>query len=254
MTNNSGSIKAIVFDLGGTLIDYAGNHDSWPELEEPGLAAAHELLVQNGSNLSDLNRFCSAGYEILPQRWRLATSGKRNLTVASFLIEIFDHFEVQHPKSGLLELAARTYEKAICRLSSPIPQGKEVLADLKSSGYKIGLISNTMFSREAHVDDMRRFGLDSFFDSMLFSAESNEWKPAVAPFKSILRDLNTQPSNSVFIGDDPAADVVGGQKAGMLVVHFLSSNRFPSVNGANPDATIDTLEELIPVVGEFNSR
>jgi putative hydrolase of the HAD superfamily len=254
MNNNQGSVNAIVFDLGGTLIDYAGNHTSWPELEKPGLTAAYNLFFHSGTILPDLKQFIFAGFEILPQRWKLATSGIRNLTVASFLLEILDHLEVQHPDNDTLELTARTYEKAICNSASPIAEGKEVLAELKSRGYKLGLISNTMFSREAHLDDMRRFGLDSYFDSMLFSAESNKWKPNIAPFSSILSDLKELPANSVFVGDDPAADIIGGKAAGMNVVHFLSSNRFPSVNGANPDATIHTLPELIPVIAKISGR
>ena len=255
MTNNKlGQIKAVVFDLGGTLIDYSGNHVGWPELEKPGLAAAYQILVQSGSALPDLNQFYSAGFDILPQRWRLATTGVRNLTVASFLLDIIDQLEVSHPESNRLEIAASNYEKAICSSASSLPYGKEVLAELKSSGYKIGLISNTMFSGQAHIDDMKRFGLDKFFDSMIFSAESNEWKPAAAPFESILKNLSELPGNSVFIGDDPAADVVGGKEAGLIVVHFLSSDRFPSVNGANPDATIHNLRELIPVIGRLDSR
>jgi putative hydrolase of the HAD superfamily len=170
------------------------------------------------------------------------------------LLDIFDQFEVSHPESSKLEMAARNYEKAICSSASPLPYGQEVLAELKSGGYKIGLISNTMFSGQAHIDDMKRFGLDSFFDSMLFSADSNKWKPEAAPFKSILKDLGELPGNSVFVGDDPAADVVGGKEAGLFVVHYFSSDRFPSVNGANPDATIHNLRELIPVIGKFNSR
>ena len=247
-------IRAIIFDLGGTLIDYAGNHTGWPELEKPGLTAAHEYLVRKGSDLPNLIQFYKAGFDILPDRWKLATSGLRNLTVASFLLDIFDHFEVRHPDSEDLKIAASKYEKAICSSAVALPYGQQVLAELKANGYKIGLISNTMFSGRAHIDDLERFGLDRYFDAMLFSSESNKWKPNTAPFERVLEELEVAPANSVFIGDDPAADVIGGTDAGLIVVHFHSSDRFPSVNGAEPDATIRDLRELIPAIDVFNSR
>lgn len=255
MRNNmSRRIRAIIFDLGGTLIDYAGNHNSWPELEKPGLTEAHDYLVSNGCDLPDLVKFYTIGFEILPNRWKLATSGQRNLTIASFLLDIFDHLEVRHPDGESLKIAAAKYERAICRSAVALPHGREVLSELKSNGYKLGLISNTMFSGQAHIDDLKRFGLDQYFDTMLFSADSNQWKPNTAPFESVLEELKEAPRNSVFIGDDPAADVLGGAEAGLLVVHYRSSNRFPYVNGANPDATIQSLRELIPVITEFNRR
>ncbi len=237
-------IEAIVFDLGGTLIEYAGEHESWPELEAPGLLAAHNFLHGQGLQLPDIERFTLVGYDLLPRRWRLATSGKKNLTVPSLLGDILENLDVEIPSDLVLSQAAKNYELAVCRGAKPIPNSQAVLSTLRNNGYKMGLISNTMFTGESHEADLKRFGMDSCFDSTLFSADLNEWKPSVAPFRRILRDLDVDPGRAVFIGDDPAADVIGGKKAGMKVIHFVSSNRFSSPDGASPDATIHNLLEL----------
>ena len=42
-------IRAVIFDLGGTLIEYAGSYLHWPELETPGFMAAYEHLNGQGA-------------------------------------------------------------------------------------------------------------------------------------------------------------------------------------------------------------
>jgi putative hydrolase of the HAD superfamily len=108
----------------------------------------------------------------------------------------------------------------------------------------LGLISNTMFRGEAHLEDLARFELDGYFDATLFSADENKWKPNRAPFEHIVAALAVEPGAAVYVGDDPANDVVGSQRAGLKAVHMLSSERFAVPAGTRPDATIRHLHEL----------
>ena len=247
-------IKAIIFDLGGTLIEYAGEHASWPELETPGLKAAHDFLAKNDIPVPDFDRFCMVGYDLLPRRWRAATSAERNLTVSSFLIGILGNFGIEATDVALLDQAAELYEKAVCAGAVPIPHGRQVLSHLKVNGYQIGLISNTMFSGKAHIADLERFQLVEYFETMLFSGDVNMWKPNVAPFIEVMNKMGVQPENTAFIGDDPAADVIGGRRAELYVIHFKSSDRFPSPDGVKPDATIHSLPELNQHLSELNDK
>jgi HAD superfamily hydrolase (TIGR01509 family) len=237
-------INAVVFDLGGTLIEYAGEHDRWPDLETPGLEAAHARLAEAGVELPPLKRFVMTGYDVLPGRWRQATSGRQNLTVPDLLAEILAQFKLPRPPDESLEAAARVYEEAVCERAEPIPHGREILAELKEQGYLLGLLSNTMFTGRAHVEDLRRFGLDGYFDTMLFSADVNLWKPTPGPFEKVLADLGVAADEAVYIGDDPAADIVGARRAGLLSVYFHSGRRARSLDGAMPDVTIRSLREL----------
>lgn len=244
---------AIIFDLGGTLIEYAGEYNAWPALEAPGLMAAHFYLLEKGVPVPDVEQFCQEGYSILPERWHQATSGKRNLTVEDFLVEILANLSIEIPPKPVLEKAARVYESAFCLGATPIPNSRETLVQLKQNGYKLGLISNTMFSEEAHMADLEKFGMANFFDASLFSADADAWKPNLAPFQIILSELNVKPEKTVFIGDDPAADIGGGLKAGLYVVHFASSDRFPSINGLKPNATVHSLPEFVQLLRRLDA-
>lgn len=248
-------IRAVIFDLGGTLIEYAGDFDTWPELEEPGLNAAFSVLASGGLTLPDVERFRSVAFELLPDRWRQATAGKQNLTVAGLLVEILDKLGLEPPTDPLLNEAATRYESAICAGAMAIPYGLETVAQLSAAGYKLGLISNTMFSGQAHISDLERFGLTAHFESLLFSADVNKWKPNRAPFDQVMTELGVTPETAVFVGDDPGADVIGARRAGMHVVHFESSARFPRPSEqSRPDATIDDLRQLAPLLHSLNSR
>lgn len=246
--------QAIIFDLGGTLIDYSGQHQSWPELERPGLTAAYKFLYPKGASILTLDRFCQAGFELLPPRWQQATSGQKNLTVRDLLQDIFNHFGINDMTLDDLQDAARAYERAVCSEAEPISYGYETLSGIRSSSYKIGLISNTMFSSQVHMEDLERFQLIDFFDAMVFSADVNKWKPSPAPFNHILQELDVTSNKAVFVGDDPGADVLGARRAGLKVIHFESSNRFPEMEGIVPDATIHDLRELGTAIERLNGQ
>jgi putative hydrolase of the HAD superfamily len=245
-------IKTVIFDLGGTLIEYAGERDAWPQLEMPGLNAAFAVLAEAGLQLPSFEKFLEVAYEMLPGRWADATTGKLNLTTASFLTEVLDLLQVQQPDRRTLDLAVTSYEAAVCAGATMMPHAQEVVEQLSRDGYRLGLISNTMYRGQSHLADMERFGLNSYFESMLFSADANKWKPTRAPFNQVMSDLRAAPESTVFIGDDPGADVTGARRAGMHVIHYHSSDRFPTQGNELPDATIDDLRQLASVLRYMN--
>jgi HAD superfamily hydrolase (TIGR01509 family) len=247
-------IKAVLFDLGGTLVEYAGEYASWPELETPGFKAAHVFFQEQGLPIPGFVHFYARGSELLPGRWRRATAGEQNLTVGDMLAELLVEHGVDSPGTAVMLEAADRYQAAIQAQAFPMPSAETTLARLKAEGYRLGLISNTMFSGKAHLADLARFNMAGYFDKVLFSAEENKWKPNPAPFEHILLALALPPAAAVFVGDDPANDVLGAQRAGLRAVHFRATNRFPRPADIHPDATIDALTELPPLLQQWRSQ
>jgi len=241
-------IEAVVFDLGGTLIEYAGAYVRWPELETPGFTAAHDYLIRQGITLPEFARFQAAAFELLPGRWRRATAGEKNLRLVELLQEVVEACDGVCPEATWLNEAAERYQAAVRAQAEPIAGAQAVVAHLKEQGYRLGLLSNTMFTGVAHREDLARFGLADYFDTMVFSADVGKWKPNAEPFLHVLEDLKVSPEAAVYIGDDPASDVVGGRRAGMRTIHFRSSDRFASPDGVKPHAAIDSLAELPPLL------
>lgn len=247
-------IQAIIFDLGGTLIEYAGPYAVWPDLETPGLKAAYVTLQGKGISLPSFEQFSSAGFAILPQRWQMAVGGERNLHLIDFLEEILESCDVEVGEQAWLAEAAEYYQDAICAQAVPLEAAQETLEFVKRQGYRIGLLSNTMFSGSMHIADLKRFALDSYFDAMLFSAEAGKWKPSAEPYLDLLNQLEVAPENGIFVGDDPANDMVGGQRAGLRTILMRSNHRFQLADGVKPDAIIGHLSELPVVLSNWSNE
>ncbi|HRQ41643.1 MAG TPA: HAD family hydrolase [Chloroflexota bacterium] len=245
-------IEAVVFDLGGTLIEYAGRYAAWPDLETPGLTAAYDYLGQQGYTLPVFDRFQQAGFTLLPPLWRAATRHEANLRVADLLAMILDEVGVNAVRVMDVTAAAERYGAAIQAQAEVIQQAVATVAQVKAAGYRVGLVSNTMFPGALHRADMDRFGLTPYFDEMVFSADVNMWKPNADPFWQVLAGLGVAADTAVYIGDDPASDVVGGRAAGMRTVYYKSNGRFVTPPGVVPHAEIAELSELLPLLAHWD--
>ncbi len=245
------TIDTIVFDLGGTLIEYAGPYAIWPDLETPGFLAAYSHLNQNGWHLPGFEQFKQTGFDLLPVRWRRAAAGEQNLRLVDLIAESLAASGVNGVPANYLARAAELYESAICAQAVVMPDAREVVAQVKAAGFKIGLVSNTMFRGTAHMADMERFGLLDYFDAMVFSADVNKWKPTAAPFLQVMDELGVTGETAVYIGDDPGSDMVGGQRAGMRTIHYRSSDRFAEPEDIQPDARIEKLKDLLPILASW---
>jgi FMN phosphatase YigB (HAD superfamily) len=57
----------------------------------------------------------------------------------------------------------------------------------------------------------------------------------------------TEPARCVFVGDRPWDDIHGAQSVGMRAV-LIPHSDVPTFADATPDAVIDTLSELVPLI------
>ncbi|GIK58460.1 MAG: hypothetical protein BroJett015_41230 [Chloroflexota bacterium] len=244
-------IKAVVFDLGGTLIEYAGPYASWPALETPGLQSAYAYWQQRGYALPLFADFCAVGFSLLPPMWRAATRHEANLRVVDLLAMALAELGVTAVTAADIAAAAMQYGAAIQAQAELTPQAVETVAQVKATGYRVGLVSNTMFPGTLHRADMDRFGLTPYFDAMVFSADVNMWKPNADPFRQVLAGLGVDADTAVYIGDDPASDVVGGRAAGMRTVYYKGNSRFTTPPGITPHAEIAELSELLPLLAQW---
>lgn len=245
-------IKVVIFDLGGTLIEYAGPYGSWPALETPGFQAAYDALNQNGRLLPPFADFREAGFRRLPALWGAATRREQNFRVVDLLTAVWQDVGTAAVTAAELSAAAASYGRAIQAQAWLIDQAVETVQQVRAAGYRVGLVSNTMFPGSLHRADLERFGLLPYFEALLFSADINKWKPNAEPFLHVLDELQAGPDTAVYVGDDPASDVVGGQAAGLRTVYFKSNDRFHPLPGVQPHAEISHLAELLPLLRRWN--
>jgi putative hydrolase of the HAD superfamily len=119
-----------------------------------------------------------------------------------------------------------------------------VLADLRSRGLKIGLVSNTSRDLDSFI---RHFKLD--VDAWIASGTHGKVKPSPSIFRAVLELLQVEPEAAVMVGDSPADDVEGAQAIGMRAFLIDREGRF----GDREDA-LPTLLALPAALGLDASR
>jgi putative hydrolase of the HAD superfamily len=116
-----------------------------------------------------------------------------------------------------------------------LPGAKDALRQVRESGYRMGLISNTGRTPGSALRVvMQRMGILEFFDATTFSNEILVRKPAERAFAATLAKLKVAPKAAVHIGDDPESDVEGAKRAGMKAIQVV-----PVGCGRSPIADLD---------------
>jgi HAD superfamily hydrolase (TIGR01549 family) len=95
------------------------------------------------------------------------------------------------------------------------PNAAEIFAQLRSRGYRLGVISN---SDGSVPEAMAKFGLAHFFECILDSALVGVEKPDPRIFEIALQQLGLQPEQCVYVGDNYDRDVVGARNVGLMPI------------------------------------
>jgi putative hydrolase of the HAD superfamily len=87
------------------------------------------------------------------------------------------------------------------------PDLPNILKNLKSQGYTLGLLSNTgMDSGEGMVPVLQQLGIWDIFDVRLFSNQDGRAKPNPDLFRRMAKELGAQPHQVLHVGDNTNAD------------------------------------------------
>jgi putative hydrolase of the HAD superfamily len=104
------------------------------------------------------------------------------------------------------------------------PETRDVLAGLRKRDLKVGLISNaTDLARRV----MARLDLEGYFDFVVISEEVGVRKPSREIFDIALRKAGTRPSRAIYIGDKLSVDVVGATQAGLNAILVDRNDTYP---------------------------
>ena len=142
------------------------------------------------------------------------------------------------------EFAPRTsiHMGEVYKPDSIVPEDvRRTLPQLKEAGYILAVISN----RDKPFQDLLEdHGISQFFDFSLAAGQVKVWKPEPGIFEHGLQRVNLPASEVIYIGDNYYADVVGARRAGLQPVLYDPLGIFP-----DPDCiTIQSLDELIAIV------
>lgn len=217
-------MRAVIFDLDQTLLDREKSLQDFLAWQCGGMLKPY---------LDDQAAFISRFVE-------LDENGKvwKDKVYASLISE----FEIE--EWSCTELLT-VYESCFCAFSVPRPGVPEALAEI-SKDYKLGLVSNGMTPFQER--NFRGLGVADMFESVIVSAAVNLRKPDPAIFHLACSELGVLPSEAVYVGDNPGADIEGARDAGLKTV-FIPSSIHP--NCAAADATCENMRELPQIISSF---
>jgi putative hydrolase of the HAD superfamily len=123
------------------------------------------------------------------------------------------------------------------------PSLHTMLQHFHSRGVKLGIITN---GREAiQRPKVRALGIEAYFDAILVSESEGIKKPDARIFHRALECLGVPPVQALYVGDHPENDIAGARAAGLKAV-WKHDEYWPVP--AEADGIIDDLGELILLV------
>ncbi|GJD19708.1 HAD-superfamily hydrolase [Rivularia sp. IAM M-261] len=131
------------------------------------------------------------------------------------------------------------YNRQFIYSCTPFPNLHQTLDTLLIQGYLLGIITNGLgvFQKRA----IQGLGINRYFQTILISEVEGVRKPDVEIFMRASHNLNVTPYESVFIGDHPEVDILGASNAGMKSIWKRNSGWHEAQHA---DGIIDDLGEI----------
>ena len=190
--------KLVLFDLGGTLINYENN--SWPELGRLGCVEGAKYIKEVLNFNIEVEELNSKLHNAVGRMIQSRDDSEAEINLFDLTAETLRELGV-NITDGLPQKFIAAYYKPIRDQITLVPYAGEILSKIKDAGMKIGLVSNTIFPADYHRFEMREFGLYEYFDFALFSSEEKIRKPGKEIFFRALKLGKSDPRDAVFIGD-----------------------------------------------------
>ena len=235
-------IRALLFDINGTLIDIETDE----RMEQAYRAIGHFLTYQ-GIRMhrhDALNLY----FQIMKEQFDHHKETFPEFDVVAIWREALERhandFTRALPAEKLrqMPLFLAELQRGICRKRlSLFPQVLEALNQVKER-YRLAAVSDAQSAWA--VPELRAVGLHEYFDPVIISGDYGYRKPDPRLFQKALDLLQVLPSQAIFIGNDCYRDVFGARQLGMKTILFRHDQDMPSPDEAKPDYLIREFAEL----------
>ena len=218
-------IRALAFDLDGTLVDSA-----------PGLADAIDRT------LNDL-RLPQAGLE------RVSTwiGNGADIMMARALTFALGREPQPEEQRDARVLFDRHYADTVDAGSTLFPQVKQTLAALKTTGLPMAIVTNKPTPFVAPLLDS--LGIADAFSLIIGGDDVPVKKPHPAAIFMVLGTFGVLPNELLFVGDS-RNDIQAAQAAGVPNIGMtFGYNYGEPIATSQPDLTLDSFDELLPTLG-----
>ncbi|MBE8597941.1 phosphoglycolate phosphatase [Xenorhabdus sp. BG5] len=217
-------IRAIAFDLDGTLVDSAG-----------GLAdALDQALMAKGLPAAGKERvaiWIGNGADVMVERALKWAGAELSAESHSETRKLFDKF----------------YETSITTGSQLFPQVKETLAELAKHHFPMAIVTNKPTPFIAPL--LESLGISEYFSLVLGGDDVKEKKPHPAPLYLTMGMFGLHKEELLFVGDS-RNDILAAQAAGCPCIGLTYGYNYgESIASSDPNYVLDHFSDLLPTIG-----
>jgi len=224
-------IKAVVFDLDNTLVDFMA-------MKRQAIDAAISAMVDAGLNLP-VNEV-KARIEAIYKEWGIEFQN----VFDQLLYDVFRKVDYKILSAGII-----AYRRAREAALVPYPHVYMTMVELLKRGMKLAVVSDAP-AREAWLR-LCYLNFHHIFDAVVTFDDSGERKPSPVPFRKVLELLNVRPEQSLMVGDWAERDMIGAANIGMKTVFARYGDTFGTVD-PHADYEVSDIKELLNIVDSEN--
>lgn len=243
-------IKAILFDMDDTLIDWSGLKGDITSIELDHWQNVYNYLTGLNHPLPHFDDFWHHLHEAMINAWTEAKKSWSGVSLVQLMHDFLQSCGLDMAQINLDDVL-RAYDWGPLPGVMPFDDTLPVLKQLKQTGYKIGLITNAMQPMWMRDVELRAFGILDYLDARLTSGDVGFMKPHPNIYWCALELLEVQPEEAVFVGDRPANDIAGANDVGLTSVLMAPPHLDRELNSVRPNFTISKLEELLPILAQL---
>ncbi len=219
-------LKAIIFDLDNTLIDFL-------KMKRLSCEAAITAMIDAG----------------------LSVEKEEALKV---LFEIYDKYGMEDPRvfqkfleqtqgkidHKILASGIVAYRKVRSGFLEPYPHVISTLIRLKEQKIKLAIVTDA--PRLKAWIRLVAMKISDFFEVVVTYEDTMQFKPSTMPFELAVKMLKIKPQDCIMIGDMPERDIAGAKKIGLKTCFASYGN--PKAKNVKADFVIKDIRELVEIV------
>ena len=232
------TIKGILFDLYGTLIDIETNES----MDEIYRGIAH-YLTYHGVYLHRWevrDRYC----QIMKQQKEKRNEEHPEIDVEAIWAALLEQEGVKgdHERRKLALILAQFY-RGISRNRLQLYPGVKKVLDKLRPAYRMALVSDAQPCYA--LPEIKAVGLDGYFDPTIISAHYGFRKPDKRLIEKALSIMKLLPSQVVCVGNDMYRDIYGASRLGVKTI-FIDSNQGDKYHeNTTPDYFAHRFEDVL---------
>ncbi|HLC65609.1 MAG TPA: TIGR02253 family HAD-type hydrolase [Candidatus Nanoarchaeia archaeon] len=218
-------IKAVLFDLDNTLIDFM-------KMKRMSCEAAISSMIDAGLKMEK--------EKAMEELFKLYNQyGLEDPMIFQRFLKLYGRVDSRIIANGIV-----AYRKVRLGFLDSYPHVRKTLMELKLRKIKTGIVTDA--PRLKAWIRLASMKIDDLFDAVVAFEDTKQRKPSELPFREAIKKLGVEPENCLMIGDWPERDINGAKKLGIKTCFARYGN--PSVKKSGADYEINSIEEILSIL------